>query len=258
MEIEVLVSTMNLKNEKELIKRMNIKTKYTIINQTKNVNEVKSDNVYNYNEKGLSKSRNRALSHAIEEICLIADDDVEYLDNYEEIIKSAYKKHKDADIITFYIKSLNPDRPVKKVKSKRINEINAMRIISSQISFKKQSLINNNITFDEDFGAGSKYDKSEETIMLVDALKKGLKVININETIGTVQQESSTWYKGFNQDFIFKQGASFYRMDKRIYVLLIIQYAIRKYQYYKQNLTFIEAIANMLRGAKKYRKDVDK
>ena len=149
MGIEVLVSTMNLSNTKELIKNMNIKTKYTIINQTKNIEAIQDNNVYNYNEKGLSKSRNRAISHATEDICLIADDDVKYIDNYEEIIKNAYKKYKDADIITFHIKSLNPERPIKKVKSNRINQITAMRIISSQISFKKQSLINNNIIFDD-------------------------------------------------------------------------------------------------------------
>lgn len=253
MKIEVLVSTMNLNNTKELIKNMNIKTKYTIINQTQNIEAIQDNNVYNYNEKGLSRSRNRAISHAKEEICIIADDDVKYVDNYEKIIKNAYEKHKDADIITFYIESLNQNRPIKKVKSKKINQITAMRIISSQISFKKQSLINNNIIFDEEFGAGAKYDRSEETIMLVDSLRKGLKIININETIGTVQQDTSTWFKGFNEDFFFKQGACFYRMNKKTYLLLIMQYAIRKYKLYKQNLTIKTAIYSMLKGAKQYK-----
>ena len=71
MKIEVLVSTMNLNNTKELIKNMNIKTKYTIINQTQNIEAIQDNNVYNYNEKGLSRSRNRAISHAKEEICII-------------------------------------------------------------------------------------------------------------------------------------------------------------------------------------------
>ena len=89
--------------------------------------------------------------------------------------------------------------------------------------------------------------------MLVDAVRKGLKIVNINETIGTVQQDSSTWFKGFNEDFFFKQGACFYRMNKKIYLLLIIQYAIRKYKFYKQNLTIMSAINNMLKGAKQYK-----
>lgn len=254
MEIEVLVSTMNLSNKEELIKNMNIKTKYTIINQTQNIEAIQENNVYNYNEKGLSRSRNRAISQAQEEICIIADDDVEYVDNYETIIKNAYEKHKDADIITFYMESLNPNRPIKKVKAKKINQITAMRIISSQISFKKQSLINNNITFDEDFGAGAKYNRSEETIMLVDAIRKDLKIININETIGTIKQDSSTWFEGFNEDFFFKQGACFYRINRKTYLLLIMQYAIRKYKLYKQNLTIKTAILNMLKGAKQYKK----
>lgn len=115
MEVEVLVSTMNLENTEKLIESMNIKTKYTIINQVKEkVNLPNEKNVYNYNEIGLSKSRNRAIEHAVSDICLIADDDVKYVDNYEQIIKNAYEKNKNADIIIFHLKSQNPNRPIKK------------------------------------------------------------------------------------------------------------------------------------------------
>ena len=72
MEIEVLLSTMNLKNKNELrslLNKMNISSKITVINQVKEniqkweyiTNKVK---LYSYNEVGVSKSRNKALDKA--------------------------------------------------------------------------------------------------------------------------------------------------------------------------------------------------
>lgn len=64
MNIEVLLSTMNLHKDKEVdsfIKTTNINTKYLIINQNENKTEIKNKNVISINEKGLSKSRNLAI-----------------------------------------------------------------------------------------------------------------------------------------------------------------------------------------------------
>lgn len=133
-----------------------------------------------------------------------------------------------------------------------------MKVISSQISFKKKGLQKNNIKFDEKFGTGSIYNRGEETIMLTDALRKNLKIINVKETIGFVKQEESTWFTGFNEEFFLKQGACFYRVNPRIYILLILQYAIRKYKLYNENLKLKVAIQNMIKGAWQYKKEVYK
>ena len=255
MKIDVLISTMNLINVDKLIKNMNIISNYIVINQTKE-SKINNANIYNYNEIGLSKSRNRAIGNSKSDVCIIADDDVIYKADYLETVTKAYEKYPDADIIIFGVESLNTDRPIKKIKGHRVNQINAMRIISSQITFKRESIIKNNIKFDENFGAGSKYDRAEETIFLCDALRKKLKIVNISDIIASVKQENSTWFNGFNKDFFTKQGACFYRMNKKIYLLLIIQYAIRKYSLYKNRVTLKEAIYNMLNGANTYKKEI--
>ena len=46
-----------------------------------------------------------------------------------------------------------------------------MRVISSQITFRRKSIIKSNIKFDEKFGAGAKYNRAEESIMLCDAIR---------------------------------------------------------------------------------------
>lgn len=51
-------------------------------------------------EGGLSKNRNNALKYSTADICHICDDDLNYLEGFEEVIKNAYGSS-DADIITF-------------------------------------------------------------------------------------------------------------------------------------------------------------
>lgn len=115
MKIEVLVSTMNLKCPEELIQTTNIRTPYIIINQSGKAENFRNECIFSYKEKGLSKSRNRAIEKAKADICVIADDDVKYVQNYEQIICNAYEKYPFADIIVFNIKSLNNERKVKKI-----------------------------------------------------------------------------------------------------------------------------------------------
>ena len=161
MRIEVLVSTMNQKNI-ELVKKMNIKSDALIINQTNydGIENYKFDNkkftLINCNEVGLSKSRNKALANATGDICIIADDDVVYNDKYCEVVKSAYKKYYDADIIVFEVPTTNQERKQKKaIKNEYISYLKSGKISSFQITFKRKSLIDNNIKFDEMFESRS-------------------------------------------------------------------------------------------------------
>ena len=261
MEIEILLSTMNLKNEegvKKLVNKMNIKTGVVVINQiNKNIkkfdyidNNIRS---YSFYEKGSSISRNRALENANGDILILADDDVKYEDDYEKTIKKAYEKYKDADIIAFYVESLNKKRKIKKQRNHKVNFLTSLKIQSSQITLKKESIENANIKFDEDFGSGCSFKVGEESIFLYEALRKKLKIYFVNRKIGVVTQKQSKWFSGYNKDFFINQGTIFYRLSKKYYKLLILQYALRKRKLYKENLKMLETIKIMFKGAKKYK-----
>lgn len=261
MGIEVLLSTMNIKNEDqytELLKKMNIKTDSITINQCTNedINELFSiptgkNRIFSYREKGLSKSRNRAIQNANSDFCIIADDDLVYNDDYESLILDSYKKYCDADVIAFYVESVNKDRPTSTQKEKRIGYLSSMKIASFQITFRRQSIIDNNIVFNENFGAGSgKYKSGEENIFLFDCLKKKLKIYYIPIEIAKVHHEDSTWF-GEKDELYFKtKGAVFYKMSKTFYPFFIMQFALRKYCLYKKDATFIKAVKNMYKGKK--------
>ncbi len=267
MNLEVLISTMNLKDENEnlkLIKRMNIKTKSLTINQITN-KEIQNfekregqNEVISKKEKGLSKSRNLAVQEAKAEICIFADNDIVYENNYEKIIKEAYNKYKDTDIICFWIESNNSTRKIKKMCTSKIGKLRVMRICSLQITFKRKRIIENNIKFDENFGAGIHYDRGEETIFLKECIDKGLKIRFVNKKIANVNQQQSVWFNGYNKTFFKKQGAVFYRISNRFYKLLIFQYAIRKYKLYRKKVKMIDTIKYMNIGVKEYGKRLNK
>lgn len=261
MTIEVLVSTMNRKKEdiRDLLDNMNISTNAVIINQANYEEEYCFERknhtikVISKIERGLSKSRNLALKNAKEEICIIADDDVVYKDNYEEIILKEYLLYPDADIIAFQVPTTNLERAQKQVKgNKKVGYINSGKIASFQITFKKESIQDRGLKFDERFGAGAKYSCGEENIWLFDGLKQGLKIIQSSKEIGIVTHEESTWFNGFDDKFFLDKGAIFTRMTYRYSVLWIIQYGFRKYNLYKKNMGIKRSLERMLRGRKEF------
>lgn len=249
-KIQVAISTQNLTNDEvvnTLISNMNVKTDYIIINQTNKENiNIKNKKVITKAEKGLSKSRNTAIEKSTENIILLADDDIIYENNYEKIVKDAWNKYKEADIICFYIRSKNNKRKIKRMKSGKVGYIKAMRIVSMEISFKKTSIEKANLKFQEDYGAGAKYNRGEEQIFLYDAIRKGLKVIFVNKKIGEAKQEESNWLTGYDLEYFNMQGKVFKKMSPKYYKILIFQYAIRKYHLYYKEISFKKAIYGML------------
>lgn len=180
-----------------------------------------------YKEKGLSKSRNKGISNATGDICIISDDDVEYIKNYEEIILKAFDENPDIDIITFRI--VTPEGEM--FKNYKDNEFehtkrSILKVSSIEVAFRLKSIKNNNIRFDEDFGLGSKYISGEENIFLMDSIKKGLKIKYIPEVIAIHEKESSG--KILNEKAIYSKGPLFYRLFGLKSIILNLGFVIKK------------------------------
>ena len=263
VNVEVLLSVMNLKDEKEfekVLKFNNITGQVIAVNQVKSNEDIfniknNEKRLYSYNEKGASKSRNKLLENANGDICVFADDDMVYVNRYEDIIKSEYQKNKEADIIIFYVENENKNREKnKRIRNKRINLLDIMKVRTYEITLKKETIqkINNkNIEFDCNFGPEGIFTKGEETVFLSKLLKNGFKIYSVNKKIGIARNNASTWFTGFDEKYLYNQGAIFYKMEPKIYRLLIIQYIIRKYFLYRENVNVKQAYKQMLAGAKK-------
>jgi hypothetical protein len=139
-------------------------------------------------------------------------------------------------------------RPTSSLKEGKVDFLHSMKIASFQITFKRMSIVDNNIRFNELFGAGAKYTCGEENILLVEAIKKGLKIYFVNKNIAIVDHNESTWFNGFDERLFRTKGAMFYEMNNKLAHLLILQFAIRKYRLYKKEINIFKAYRYMKSG----------
>lgn len=259
MRLEVLLSAMYLKNYK-YIDSLNVKSNCVIINQTDNnmnkkVSRDGQDILYiETKERGLSKSRNLALKNSRSEICILCDNDIEYLENYEETILKEFEENPEFDVIIFHIERKKKIVPYYK-KSKRMNYLNVLKVYSPEIAFRRDKITDLGLSFNEQFGAGAKFNMGEENIFLYKCLKKGIKILYASKTIAKEREEESTWFKGFTKDYFFNRGAIFYEMSAKYHNFLIFQFAIRKFYIYNKNFSILNAIQIMQEGVKEYKKN---
>lgn len=251
MNLEVLISCMNQQDMK-IAEMTWIQTDTLIINQCPQaeiLNEIKSDQktagaqnqthvnirMLNTNTRGLSKSRNLAIRHAVGDVCLLCDDDEQLDSSYEDNILKAYEALPGADIICFRI-SNQPSRL--KQKTQRLTKWTAMRIASWQITFRRESILKSGIRFDENMGAGTGNGGGEEVKFLRDCIKAGLKAYYVPKSIGTVAQTDSTWFRGFDRDFFYKRGiTNRYMLGLPVSILYAAYYTMVKRNLYKGYVT---------------------
>ena len=198
-----------------------------IINQTQNLNFScpHSDNInlINVNEIGLSKSRNLAIENAKADICLLADDDIVYENNFESIILNAFNLNPSADIITFKMNDFKgnsfKDYPIiKKHNKKSLSFVNSV-----VIAFRRNSIISNKVFFDENFGLGSTFQTADEYVFLRNALNLNLNIVFHNEVILSHPVDSSG--KDVASDrILFAKGALFYKYYNILSFLKLIHY----------------------------------
>lgn len=257
MHLQVLISTMNKKGN-ELISKMRIDSDAVVVNQC---NQTNTETFQKNNshikwidslDRGLSRSRNLALKNATSEICLLSDDDLEYIDGYEKLITSQFEKFPEADIITFQVEGVEEVFKEYSSKVSKLNYLTSMKVASVEIAFRLESINRAGINFNESFGAGSKYLMGEENIFLFNCLKHNLKIIYVPLKIANLHVSESTWFRGFNKDYFISKGAVFTEMSRLLSYLFILQFAIRKYKLYKDELTRLQAVKYMLKGRRQF------
>ena len=256
MKLQVLLSAMHL-SDYEFIDSLHITGDCVVINQCDSEKEYhtsrgKQEITYiETKERGLSKSRNMALKYADADVCILCDNDVEYVENYETLITKAFADYPDADIIVFYIKRKEKPRP-NYPEVRGMDYLSVLKIFSPEIAFRREAVLKNGICFDELFGAGAHYYMGEENIFLYDCLKKKMKIMYVPIQIATLLETESTWFSGYDERFFLSRGANYAAMSEWFSIILILQFAVRKRALYQDNLTFRQAIKQMRLGRREY------
>lgn len=233
MKIQVLVATMN-QTDHSLIKKMNIKTDAIVGNQCRfnSIEEftVGTQNIryLNFAEKGVGLNRNNALMRADADICLFADDDMVYEDNYAEIVEGCFLENPDADVIVFNLKEKNVSRKVIQ-KRFRVGYLNYLRYGTARIAIRLSSVKRFGIYFNQCFGGGTEHCHGEDNLFLTACLKNGLKIIAVPKYIATLTEErASSWNTGYDEKYLRDQGDLYRVISRRWWWLLCLQDAVRR------------------------------
>ncbi|OEJ98984.1 hypothetical protein A8C32_07320 [Flavivirga aquatica] len=250
LTLEILISTMNRVSLSFLedmflynkIEDLNI----LIINQTEKgrelISEFKNIRVINSYDKGLSKSRNLAIKNATGSICLIADDDVEYVENFQEIIIDTFCRLKDVSIVEFKIDTFTGENYKNySKKSRKLSKKRYIRGVSSiEIAFKREDIIKNNIAFNSFFGLGSFFPSGEEYLFLKEVLNKNLRIYFENRVIVRHSIERST--SNVRSDDFIKTQAALYFIDYKIFsylfLLKLIFFLLRKRRIFFKDILY--------------------
>lgn len=255
MKIQVLVATMN-QNNHSLLEKMNIRSDVIVGNQCER-NEIENFEFNNncvkwlsFNEKGVGLNRNNALMRSDSDICLIADDDMWYYDDYCEIVEKAFSRHPDADIIIFNLEEKESSRYVIP-KDMKVNKLNYLRYGTARIAFKLKSIKNNGIYFNECFGGGTRYCHGEDNLFLTSCLNHKLKIYAVPEYIAKLNDDrASTWNKGYDEKYLKDQGALYRAISRKHWRFLCLQDSLRRCSSYNRKWT--EAYKLMKQGAKEF------
>lgn len=254
--LNVLISCMHQKDN-SIIERSNIQSDVVVVNQCDKDNReeliIQDKEKHSHRallistkERGLSKSRNMAISNSNADICLICDDDEILNNNYPECILKAFEDNPSADVIAFQI--ADADKKYKKRKTK-INYFNALKLASWQLALKRRNVIKKNIKFDESLGSGVSKAGGEENKFIYDCLRNGLEVIYVPVEIGRMIEGQSQWFKGCNQDFFFDRGIMTKKlMGKGLASLYALYYLLSKYHWYKNDISFVQALQYLFKG----------
>ena len=257
-KIEVIMSCMNLRDDSILLDS-NIQSDILIINQCdctsyrtfsfKDKNgDVHKARILSIKQRGLSQSRNLAIDYAEGDILLIADDDEVFVDSYPNIILNAYKATPQADVILFDIISSRSNRrfPNKKLK---LGHIHAMRACSPQISFYRSSIRKFKLRFDITMGAGTGNGGGEENKFLFHCLRHRLNIIYTPQIIAQVNNNNSTWFNGYTDEFFINRGYSSRKLLGLVLgFLYIIEWSIAKHCLYKNSMSVARAVWLQTKG----------
>ena len=255
MSVELLISTFEEKNYAELLGRLNVRTNAVVINQIDRNSSAKmefNDNVvkiFEFDERGSGRSRTNALLRATADFCVIADDDMKYVDDYASVVEQAFQKYPKADMLIFNLEG--EGRVTKKAFLVRWH--NFMRFGTAKISFRRESVIKNGIYFNSMFGAGAPYGSGEDTLFLSECLKKGLRIVAVPITIAKlVNERKSTWFDGYTETFLKNKGKLFACMNKRIAALLCFLILLKNKRF-SSGRGFWKAYKLMLQGVREFR-----
>ena len=236
MKLEVLLATIDQKDD-AVLDDMAVRSDIIVCNQTneKTAYKIYDKNGYqvrwyDFQERGVGLNRNNALLRSTADICLLADDDEIFEENYDKIVLESFEKNPQADVIMFNFYLPNGQIRSNLKKKRRVRVRNCGKYGAYRIAFRRMSVIKNAISFNQLFGGGCMFTAGEDVIFTKTCLQKGLHIIEVPECIlRQVDRRPSTWFKGHDRSFYEDFGSGYYcNFGNLAYIITFLQLIRRR------------------------------
>ena len=254
--LEVLVAALQ-ENDITLADRMNLSTDALICNQCQEVSysefERKGHRIRTlaFNERGVGRNRNNALMRATAEIVLFADEDIVYDEDYEESVLKAFEENPQADILMFNVHAVESRRTYENRRRKRVRWYNYGRYPTYAMAARLDPLRRANVWFSLLYGGGAPYSNGEDSLFLHDCLKKGLRIWAVPVEIGhesAREDESSTWFEGYNEKFFYDRGVLYRDLYGRLAGAMAFRFLLAHRKVMCEQLSLRQALGIMQKG----------
>lgn len=261
-KLQVLVTTMH-QTDLSKYSQMNLQTDAVIANQADR-HELLNESINGCNvqmvttsTRGLSRNRNIALAHADQksEYVMFSDDDLVFADGYEQLVVDEFKAHPDAEAIKFNIHDLSTTRKISMKPIKKFEKANRSNMSSCGVwglVIRTDVLKKHNLHFHENFGTGTENYSGEDTIFLMDMLKKKIKLYRSPVDIAGIDQSESSWFQGHNEKYFLTGGMVIGTIYPKLAYLIVIRSAYKAYKRNDSGKSFIGILKCYYKGIKKH------
>lgn len=207
--------------------------------------------IHTMHAKGLAKSRNVCIKKINTKYAIVCDDDI-VPDTllYEQILDYA-KQYPDTAVFTGRIK--NDENNYKKEYAQHMFEHtirSAAQVSSCEMIINTEWIKTNNIFFDERFGLGAEFPSGEEFIFLTDIIKKSGIVRYVPVDVCTHAHDTSGYT--FTKEMLIAKGAMIRRVYGWQFAIIHFVFAIKKYNSYRNQFTFLLCIYLLFQGSKQF------
>lgn len=267
VELFVLISTIDRRilNLKDILQPYDEKIRYVISHQ---VTRELDQNISNFIEelikrrdvkysplgsKGVAINRNNTLRFIQpSSICLILDDDVVLCENIFNMVLKSFDRNPTADFISFKILDLEGNDYKRYPKEKRWHTLRTLTGIgTTEMAFRSDLILYNDIKFDERFGPGSDiYPIGEDFIFAMDLHRMKTKMLFL--PISIVKHPRDSTGGNLDQKVIFGRGAMFARVFGWKAFALNILFSIKKYAAYRKEISFFSYLMLLTKGTMDY------
>lgn len=259
MTVQTLVVTTG-QSDHSLLERMNLQTDALVGNQCgrdeveRFVYRGRQIAWYSFCEQGVGLNRNNLLMRASADVCVLADDDLRFLEGYERHVRRWFARYPRADVLVFNLLEEASGRYVNR-KVFRVTARSYGKYGAARLAFRRESVIKKGICFHLLFGGGARYGAGEDSLFLRDCLQKGLYVLAVPDVLAEVLPgRPSSWFSGYHRKFFVDRGALFAALSPRLAWPLALRFALKHYGKYHGQVTLPQALGWMWAGIREMRR----